>query len=187
MFKNGKKVLVKMLVRNDDASALRHAMAQTRKTCAGECEYDDEFDDELDACERECGADNGENSAAAPLELVTEGYLSKRNGRVELHYAEADQTDLANEMTTLSFEEDDPSVLMMERNGVCKTSMVFEAGRRYLCIYDVGGMVMEIIVRTYDLENTLGEQGGRIHLGYTLENGGSTFSSVKMDINIEPV
>lgn len=187
MFKGSKKVLVKMHVRNDDACDLRRSMVRPNTACEDECEYDDEYDDEL-----ECGGDDCESSAsksevAAPLEIVTEGYLSKKNGRVELRYAETDQTDLADEITTLSFEQDDPSVLTMERNGICKTSMVFEAGRRYLCIYDVGGMVMELVVRTYDLDNELDENGGRIRLGYTLENGGSTVSCVKMDIKVEPI
>ena len=47
-------------------------------------------------------------------------------------------------------------------------------------------MSMDLTVRTYELENTLTlESGGQIRLGYTLENAGSTVSSVKMLLEVE--
>ena len=41
------------------------------------------------------------------------------------------------------------------------------------------------VVRTYDLENSLTLDGGQLKFGYSLENGGSTVSNVKMTIDVE--
>ena len=190
MITDNKKVLVKMVFKNDDIFEFRRAAS-----CDREYEYrdDEEYDEELDdfdidvEFEDEDTSEQGESRLADDaMQIVTEGYLYKKDGRVVLRYAEADSTDLANEFTVLSYEQGIPEILTMERNGMCRTVMVFEEGRRYLSMYSVSGMSMDLVVRTYELENTLTlENGGEIRLGYTLENGGSTVSSVKMTLSIE--
>ncbi len=174
----GKKVLVKLTVRNDDIYDIRRTVKDAAKDNA---DIEDEFDDDFAIGEEE-------PVSAFPsegMEIITEGHISRKNGRIELKYVETDASDMSNEITTLSYDENEPGIITMERNGVCRTAMVFEAGKRYICVYDVSGMVLELVVRTYDLENKLTDNGGSIRLGYTLENGGATVSRVKMIIEVK--
>lgn len=175
-----KKVLVKLKVRNDDIYDIRRTVNDAAKE---EADLTEEFDDDYDL-------DNQEPVSAFPsegMEILTDGHISRKDGRFELMYVETDASDMSNEITTISYDENEPGIITMERNGVCRTAMVFEAGKRYICIYDVSGMVLELVVRTYDLENNLTENGGSIRLGYTIENGGATVSRVKMNIEVKVV
>ena len=177
-----KKVLLKMVVMNDGICDLK---ADPTEDDAYEDDLYDEFEDDCEECEDSCAADSKCSSSGGPMKIVTEGYLRKKGNRIELRYAETDETDLADEITVISYEESNPDILTMERNGMCRTALVFEAGRRYICMYNVAGMEMELVVRTYDLENSLTLDGGQLKFGYSLENGGSTVSNVKMTIDVE--
>ncbi|MBQ7821081.1 MAG: DUF1934 domain-containing protein [Clostridia bacterium] len=180
MITDSKKVLVRMNFKNDDIYDFKRVPSEDDAE-----DYDDEYDEDTVDEPGELDID-GDDTAKNGTNVVTEGYLYKKDGRVVLRYAEADSTDLANELTVLSYELGKPGILTMERNGICRTVMVFEEGKRYISMYSVGAMSMELTIRTYELENTLTlENGGAVRLGYTLENGGSTVSSVKMLINIE--
>lgn len=177
-----KKVLLKMVVMNDGIYDLK---ADAEKETYEDDIYDEEFEDDCEECASSCIADSERASSGGAMKIVTEGYLRKKGNRIELRYAETDETDLADEITVISYEESNPDILTMERNGMCRTAMVFEAGRRYICMYNVADMEMELVVRTYDLENSLTLDGGRLKFGYSLENGGSTVSNVKMTIDVE--
>lgn len=176
-----KKAIVKINVKNFDMYNGPHIISE-------DAQYDEDFYDEEDDYN-----DIEENDELVKafddngLEFVTQGSIARREGRLVLKYIETDASDMSNEVTTLSYDESDPSIITMERNGACRTVMVFEAGKRYTCVYKIGGMALELIVRTYDFENKLTDCGGTISLGYTLENGGSIISRVKMEVKVELV
>ena len=163
-----KKVIVKLKVKNNDMYDVRNMVNEGVKKDS------DEYIDDIE----------NEDVSAFPIEgieIITEGYISRENGRFALRYVETDE-DMLNEITTISYDEAERGIITMERNGICRTAMVFEKGKRYVCVYDVSGMVLELVVRTYELDNRLDDNGGNLMLGYTLENGGATVARVKMII-----
>ncbi len=178
MISDSKKVIVNMVFKNEDV----YDFAGVGPDTQSEIEPCDEYDESEYADERPAN-----RQAGAGTTIVTEGYLYRKDDRIVLRYAEADSTDLANELTVISYKDGEPGILTMERNGVCRTVMVFEEGKRYLSLYSINTMTMDLTVRTYELENTLTLDGGFVRLGYTLENGGVTISSVKMTLDIKPV
>ena len=137
MITDTRKVLVKMSFRNYDVLDFqRPAGAQPDEL------YDDElpegeYDIEADIEELEEAEADSESKPVSGTRIVSEGYLYKKDNRITLRYAEADSTDLANELTIISFEDGEPGIVTMERNGVCRTVMVFEEGKRYLSMYTV--------------------------------------------------
>lgn len=174
-----KDVIVKIKVKNEDSFDLK-PFASAKESDPDDDVYDDfEEDNEVGESDIKTEAFPEEG-----IEIITEGTIGYNDSRLELKYLETYESDLGNEQTTVSFNVAEPSVVTMERNGVCRTAMVFEAGRRYISVYDVGGMVLELVVRTFELENKLSEGGGSLMLGYTLENGGVTVSRVKMNIEV---
>lgn len=186
MITDTKKVLVKMSFRNYDVLDFKRSADVQSDEPFDEELSEGEYDIDVDIEQLEENENEGEGKPVSGTRIVSEGYIYKKDNRITLRYAEADSTDLANELTIISFEDGEPGIVTMERNGVCRTVMVFEEGKRYLSMYTVSGMSMDLTVRTYELENTLTlEDGGNIRLGYTLENGGATVSSVKMLLEIE--
>ena len=172
-------VIVKIRVKNEDSFDFKPRQ-NTKETEPDEDVFDEfEEDDEVGESDIKTEAFPEEG-----IEIITEGTITYKGSRFELKYLETDESDLGNEQTSISFDVAEPSIVTMERNGVCRTAMVFEAGRRYISVYDVGGMVLELVVRTFELENKLSEGGGSLMLGYTLENGGVTVSRVKMNIEV---
>ena len=123
----------------------------------------------------------------SPAEVMTEGFMKLENGRLMLKYFEPAQFEMEKQMTSLSFEPENPDIVTMTRNGLCTTSLVFEAGKRYICAYSAFGATFELCVNTFSLSNTMTyESGGRIKLSYSVENGGETVSTVRMTVDVTP-
>ncbi len=132
---------------------------------------------------------DGKNAKAepSPVEIMTEGYMKLDGERLTVKYFEPAQFDMDKQMTSLSFEPACPDIVTMTRTGLCTTSLVFEAGKRYICAYSAFGATFELCVNTFSLTNNLTlENGGRIKLSYSVENGGETVSTVRMTVDVTP-
>ncbi len=129
-------------------------------------------------------ANKGEPS---PVEIMTEGFMKLENERLSIKYFEPAQFEMDKQMTSLSFEPSYPDIVTMTRTGLCTTSLVFEAGKRYICAYSAFGATFELCVNTFSLTNDLTfDKGGRIKLSYSVENGGETVSTVRMTVDVTP-
>ena len=137
MITDSKKVLVKMSFRNYDTFDFKRPAPEEYNEPYDEELPEGEYDIELDIEELEEAEKNNEQKPVSGTRIVSEGYLYKKNNRITLRYAEADSTDLANELTVISYEDGEPGIVTMERNGVCRTVMVFEERKRYLSLYTV--------------------------------------------------
>lgn len=101
-----------------------------------------------------------------PVELITSGILSEVGGGYHLTYRETALTGL--EGTITSFQIYPEQVSMVRMGAVC-LQMVFEKGRRHLSVYETPYGNLSVGVRTEQMENTLGESGGKIDIKYALE------------------
>lgn len=126
-----------------------------------------------------------EQNNSSPL-FVTEGTIREYRGHIEIMYNESDFTDMPDEITTLSFATNEPSIVTMGRNGACTTVMAFEAGNTYKSVYSAFGANFDVDITTYELSNTVTyEDGGELMLNYSITSGGSLVSSTVMHITIE--
>ena len=107
------------------------------------------------------------------VELMMEGRYYDDGTRVTISYKEGELTGMQNARTSISFQKNEPSLVTMTRDGAVRTAMIFEPGRRHLCMYETPYMPFELAVATKQVENRL-ENDGTLHLVYTAEIKGAT-------------
>ncbi len=145
------------------------------------------FNSDIAAASARQSKKNETNGEPSPVEIMTEGFMKLDNERLTVKYFEPAQFEMDKQMTSLSFEPACPDIVTMTRTGLCTTSLVFEAGKRYICAYSAFGATFELCVNTFSLTNDLTfESGGRIKLSYSVENGGETVSTVRMTVDVTP-
>ena len=115
-----------------------------------------EFDDEL-----------GETTT-----LTTECTVADKGSRIEIEYEESAITGLEGSVTKVFFDKNNPSLVSILREGAVSTALVFEEGRRHLCMYETPYFPIELCVNTLSLENTLSFNGGSMRAEYLVEMNG---------------
>ena len=117
------------------------------------------------------------------FEIRSRGILREDDGRIEIQYEETEATGMAGARTSVSFMKGEPSVVTMSREGAGATTLVFESGKRYRCVYQTPYMPFEICVRTIKVENNL--QGiGTLSLDYVIEIRGAKAERNKIFLQI---
>ena len=159
-------------------------MSQKKKKISVKMEL---FNSDIAAASARQSKKSDKSAEPSPVEVMTEGFMKLDGERLTIKYFEPAQFDMEKQMTSLSFEPDNPDIVTMTRSGLCTTSLVFESGKRYICAYSAFGANFELCVNTFSLSNTLTfESGGRIKLSYSIENGGETVSTVRMTVDVTP-
>ena len=121
--------------------------------------------DELD--EYEISDALGEDSTDE-IELCTEGYIStNERGQVEISYKENEDDPQTATLSKIIFHPDDPSLLIMSKEGAISTVLSFEEGKTHKCAYDTPFMPFKVYVTTNKLSNRLLESGS-MKLDYIL-------------------
>ena len=108
------------------------------------------------------------------------------------------EKDLIKYVTYVEYDEERPDVsrkvfLKIEKNTVTmqkqgtETKLIMEKDKRHECIYatDFGPLSFGIYTETVD--DNLNENGGELHLAYTLSLNGSLASINTLDLKIEPL
>ena len=106
-----------------------------------------------------------EGNSPEAVEREARGTLAPLEGGYLLIYRETEEPS----RVTLRLL---PGGLVMEREGECRSRMVFREGRAHLARYDTPWGSIPMRLHTRSLRSSLGEWGGEIHLSYTLELGG---------------
>ena len=104
--------------------------------------------------------------------LTTECTIADKGTRIEIEYEESEITGLEGSKTKVFFDKDTPSLVSILREGAVSTALVFEEGRRHLCVYETPYFPIELCVNTLSLENTLTYNGGMIKAEYLVEMNG---------------
>ena len=124
------------------------------------------------------GEQDGEN-----LEMVTQGMVRVRGGRVEIVYDEGELSGMEGSQTVISYAKGEPQTVSMIRTGAVSTALVFERGVRHLCTYETPYMPFQIGVFALSVDNRL-ETDGEIMLDYLIEIRGAQAERCKMTLRV---
>ena len=120
-----------------------------------------------------------------PSEMLTEGRLVTNENRVELVYAEGKLSGMEGSVTSIGFERSSPELITMMRTGLVSTAMVFEKGKRHLCLYNTPFSEFEISVHALQVENRL-LQEGTVFIDYLINVHGAQAERCRMTIRMRP-
>ena len=108
------------------------------------------------------------SDATDEVELCTEGYIETNSrGQIEISYHENEDDPKTATLSKIIFHPEEPSLLIMSKEGAIRTVLSFEEGRTHICAYDTPFMPFKIYVTTNKLNNRLLESG-RMKLDYVL-------------------
>lgn len=117
------------------------------------------------------------------LEMITQGLVRVRGGRVEIVYDEGELSGMEGSRTVVSYAAHDPDTVSMIRSGAVSTALVFERGVRHLCTYETPYMPFQIGVFALSVDNRL-ESEGVICLDYLIEIRGAQAERCKMTMTV---
>ena len=119
------------------------------------------------------------------LELVMEGRCLDDGARFSVTYQESELTGMEGATTTLSFLKKDPGLVTVVRSGTMHTALVFEQGKRHLCVYETPVMPFEVSVHATKVKNRL-LQEGTLALDYTVELRGANAEQMHFSLSLLP-
>ncbi|MBQ8836356.1 MAG: DUF1934 domain-containing protein [Clostridia bacterium] len=125
---------------------------EKKNSVANACEFDEE---------------KGETTT-----LTTECTVAEKGSKIEIEYEESEITGLEGSKTKVIFDKKEPTLVSILREGAVSTMLVFEEGRRHMCVYQTPYFPIELCVNTLSLENSLSYDGGSMHAEYTVEMNG---------------
>ena len=128
--------------------------------------------------------ENFDSVDAQRIDIDYEGTLFVREGRLTVKYDESELTGMVGAVTEISFDLNEPGIVVMSRSGTVRGSLCFEKGSRIECVQDTGEMVLSFVVDTEALQNDLGEDGGELKIGYCMEFRGSPVQRSLMHITV---
>ncbi len=120
------------------------------------------------------------------LEMITQGAVRVRGGRVEIVYDEGELSGMEGSQTVISYAKGDPKTVSMIRTGAVSTALVFERGVRHLCTYETPYMPFQIGVFALMVDNRL-ESEGVIVLDYLIEIRGAQAERCKMTLKVKKI
>lgn len=109
---------------------------------------------------------------AESMELVTKGWMQRKDGVYTLTYQESEMTGLEGTLTTIKVEQEEERVTLT-RVGEYNSEMVFEEGSRHLSLYNTPYGALSMGVNTRHLLAELDDNGGCVEVDYTLEVEGT--------------
>ncbi len=125
---------------------------------------------------------NGEE-APEKSEFFAVGKLVETDDRLEIVYEESVLTGMEGSTTTVGFAKTAPEIVTMVRGGLVETTLVFEAGKRHISLYQTPFSEFELSVCALSVQNLLLREG-IINLDYVTELHGARTERCKMQIII---
>lgn len=117
------------------------------------------------------------------VEFLGEGTLKKQGDDYIITYSDDAATPGASVKTILTASGQDSVVL--ERSGAVKSKLLIEKGVRNNCFYSVPEGNLTLGIYGKEIENRLGESGGRIKMVYTLDANMRLISENAVEISVE--
>ena len=117
------------------------------------------------------------------ISLNTTGSYTAKGGTRFIAYKEYDAENPKVSCTSVLKVE--PDKVTMMRSGTA-TRLILEKGRRHLRLYDTGYGMLTVGVFTSQLDSSLGEQGGRVDIKYTLDIDSNLSSSNEITVEVKP-
>ncbi len=114
-------------------------------------------------------------------ELFTLGSLCRKNGHYYITYRETETTGFEGCVTTMKVEQERVTVI---RRGPTTSHLVLQKGVRNIGRYEMMGNPMDIGVYTNGLEANLNDDGGMLHLKYTMDMNSNFLSENELEISV---
>ena len=127
--------------------------------------------------------EDGGNELPESFEILMEGRLVTTTHRVELLYEESELTGMEGSVTSIGFDRACPEVISMMRTGLVSTGMVFEKGKRHMCIYRTPISEFEVCVYAKNVDNRLLTDGVLL-LDYIVEIHGAQAERCRMTLTV---
>lgn len=106
--------------------------------------------------------------ATDEIELCTEGFIeTNERGQIVISYKENEDDPMTATLSKIIFPPDDPSLLIMSKEGAIRAVLSFEEGKTHVCSYNTPFMPFKVYVTTKKLVNRLLENG-KMKLDYIL-------------------
>ncbi len=131
-------------------------------------------------------ADSFDSVHAQRIDIDYEGVLSLRGGRLSLEYDESELTGMEGTTTNISFELDNPKLVVMSRSGTVVGTLCFSDGERIMCTQNTPEMEIPLVIDTERMINELTEDGGELKISYGMEYRGSLVSRTLMHVVVHP-
>ncbi len=133
--------------------------------------------------------DDGENGETEPqqTEVFCNGRLRLTDTDFSLTYEESALTGMEGTESQLSFRLAERGLVTMLRTGSVTTALVFEQGKRHMCVYQTPYMPFEVCVHTLRVDNRLapdGAVGGSLDLDYVVEIRGAQAERCQMHVEV---
>ena len=117
------------------------------------------------------------------IRFSTEGTLSSKNGKVSLDYDDSELFEGEKTGVSIMFNEGAQDLVSMMRGGSVSTAMVFESGKRHICVYTTPFMTFEVCIHTTKVSNRL-LTDGTLYLEYSIEVHGVSAERTKISVKV---
>lgn len=129
-----------------------------------------------------------DSEAQSEIELCTEAEMTlNENGSVEISYMENEDDEQLKTQAKIIFSRENPSLVIMSKEGAMSAFLSFEEGKTHICTYDTPFMPIKVYVNASLVENKLLEEG-TLKLNYilNLNDCAPQHFSVEVKIKEEP-
>ena len=133
-------------------------------------------------------ADIMDGEAQSEIELCTEATLSENeDGCIEISYLENEDDEQLKTRAKIIFSKENPSLVIMSKEGAMSAFLSFEEGKTHICTYDTPFMPIKVYVNASLVENKL-LSCGTLKLNYilNLNDCAPQHFSVEVKIKEEP-
>ena len=135
--------------------------------------------------------ENDDADGAGQTEMFCNGRLRLSDTDFSLTYEETALTGMEGTQSQLSFRRDTPGLISLLRTGAVTTALVFEQGKRHICVYQTPYMPFEVCVYTLKVDNALDVRDGRVEgvleLDYIVEIHGARAERCQMRLEVREI
>lgn len=112
------------------------------------------------------GIQNFPHSGEEPVELITNGKYSFKDGIGKLRYMESELTGMKGTETQFEFGKDE---VILSRTGTLTSQMVFKKGKKSTFLYDTPFGSSTMSLDTHTIESSFGPRGGKMEVDYVVD------------------
>lgn len=123
------------------------------------------------------------HSDSTETELLTKGFYSMKDDSFSISYEDSDATGFNGSVTEISVKSDKYASVI--RTGSSDSDLIIETGKKHHCQYQTPYGSMDIGIYTHYIKNNLDENGGRLHMKYTLDINSTYMSDNEIIVNVK--
>ena len=115
-------------------------------------------------------------------ELFTKGEFRLHKGSFFIDYDESEATGYEGSHVQMRIDD---KMMTLTRTGTTFSSLIFENKTRHFCHYGTEFGDCMVGITTDELKHELNENGGKIHLKYTIDVNGGLMTENEITINVK--